>query len=207
MERVFTVTVVRDSASLEAVADEWRDLALNAIEPNSAYEPDTLLPALRELGASEGIRFVLVWVQEMAQGRRELGALFPFRGPVLYRELPVVTLRPYQQLKQRFCTPLLREGCARECMHALLDWFRNDGEGATLLEFRALAGRAPVYRVLAEVAQERNQLVLATRADGRASTLLVGEGSWDELVVSAMPLTRWAKRSVAAALGFAGALR
>jgi len=189
----FTVSVLRDRITLAAVTPEWEDLALNALEPNAFYRPGALLPALE---ASEGIRFVLVWIDA---GRR-LGALFPFHGPALYKGLPIVALKSHRHARQRLCTPLVRAGWAHQCFHALLEWFRRDGEGASLLELRSLAADGAVCRAFAEVARERNQMVLATRASERSQTLLVSDGAWGELATSTLPLLRWAKRSVANAL-------
>jgi hypothetical protein len=192
----FTVRVLRDRINLAAVRREWEDLALNALEPNAFYRPGALLSALEAHAPSEGIRFVLVWIDS---GRR-LGAVFPFRGPALYKGLPIVALKSHRQALQRLCTPLVRAECAHECFRALLEWFRRDGEGASLLELRALATDGAVCRAFADVARERNQMVLATRVSERSQTLLVSDGAWGELAMSTLPLLRWAKRSVANAL-------
>jgi hypothetical protein len=189
----FTVRVLRDPINLAAVTREWEDLALNALEPNAFYRPGALLSALEAHAPTEGIRFVLVWIDA---GRR-LGALCPFRGPALYRGLPIVALKSHRQVRQRFCTPLVRAGWAHQCFHALLEWFRRDGEGASLLELRSLAADGAVCRAFADVARERNQIVLATRVSECSQTLLVSDGAWGELAISTLPLLRWAKRGVA----------
>jgi hypothetical protein len=186
------VTVFRDRINLAAVADEWDDLARHAVEVNPAYEPAQLLRALRRQPAGEGVRFVLVWL-DGAHGRRQLGALFPFQGPLLHRGLPLVALRSWCQ----HGTPLVRQGFAHECLHALLDWFAEDGEGAALLELRSLACDGAVYRAFADVARARGQMVLSTRAGVRRRNLLIGDGPWGELGMTGLPLLRWAKRSVA----------
>jgi hypothetical protein len=82
-------------------------------------------------------------------------------------------------------------------LHALLDWFRDDGEGAALLEFARLKIGGPVYRAFAEVAREREQLVFATSAAEGRRSLLVADCAWQELAVSTLPLLRWAKRRAA----------
>jgi hypothetical protein len=192
----FTVRVLRDRINLAAVTREWEDLALNALEPNAYYRPGALLSALEVYAPTEDIRFVLVWIDA---GRR-LGALFPFRGPALYKGLPIVGLKSHRQPRQRLCTPLVRAGWEHQCFHALLEWFRRDGEGASLLELRSIATGGAVCRAFAEVARERNQIVFATRASERSQTLLVNDGAWGELAISALPLLRWAKRGVAQVL-------
>jgi hypothetical protein len=189
----FTVRVLRDRINLAAVTREWEDLALNALEPNAFYRPSAVLPTLQGPALTEGVRFVLIWIEA---GNR-LGALFPFRGPALYKGLPIVALKSHRQALQRLCTPLVRAGWAHACFHALLEWFRRDGEGASLLELRSLATDGAVCRAFAEVARERNQMVLASRVSERSQTLLVSDGAWGELAISTLPLLRWAKRGVA----------
>jgi hypothetical protein len=207
VDSAFTVTVLRDRPDLAAVASEWEDLARNAAEPNAFYRPGAVLRALDAQDGGEGIRFVLVWIDDAMQGARKLGALFPFRGPALYKGLPVVALKSHRHARQRFCTPLVRKRWAPECFHALLDWFRTDGEGASLLELRALRCHGPVYRAFAEVARQRNQLVLASPLRERSRTLLVGDSAWGELAMATLPVLRWAKRSVANALYVTRAIR
>jgi hypothetical protein len=207
VDSAFTVTVLRDRRDLAAVASEWEDLARNAVEPNAFYRPGAVLRALEAQDGGEGIRFVLVWIEDAMKGARQLGALFPFRGPALYKGLPVVALKSHRHASQRICTPLVRKRWAPECFHALLDWFRSDGDGAALLELRALPCHGPVYRAFAEVARERNQLVLASPLAQRSRTLLVGDSAWGELAMATLPVLRWAKRSVATALYATRAIR
>ncbi len=166
------IDVLRRRSELSEAVLQCADLALNCIEVSR-------LDQFR----CEGTRCVLVWL-----GGR-LGGLFPFGAPAPYRGLPLLAMRSP--------TPLLRSGGAHACVHALLDWFRRDGEGTALLEIRGLAIGGAVYRVFADVAREREQLVLcATEADGTC-TLLVADHAWDELTVSTLPLSRWAKLGAA----------
>ena len=193
MRSPFTVTVARERAELLAIVPQWLHLAQHALEPNASYRPAALLRRLRTEGQHE-VRFILMWA-----GAR-LVALFPFRGPALYRGLPVVALTLERDATQRYCTPLVRSGCARDCFRALLQWFHDDGEGASLLELRALRRDDAVVRAFADVAGERSQVVLAMQDEPHSVTLLVGEGAWGELAMSTLPMLRWAKRGVARAL-------
>ena len=179
MDGRLTVAVLRKRSELSPFAAACTDLALHCVETSSLAQY-----------RFEGTRCVLVW-----DGAERLAGLFPFGAPALYRDLPLVALKSP--------TPLLRVGRAHAALNALLDWFREDGEGAALLEFRAIRRNGPVYRALAEVAREREQLVLATSAPDGTRTLIVGDRSWDELTMSALPLVRWAKRA-AASLVYAG---
>src|SRR3954469_17224254 len=107
----FTVMVLRDRINLAAVTREWEDLAQNALEPNGFYRPRAVLPTLEAQPLTEGVRFVLIWIE----GGHRLGALFPFHGPALYKGLPIVALKSHRQALQRLCTPLVRAECAHEC--------------------------------------------------------------------------------------------
>jgi CelD/BcsL family acetyltransferase involved in cellulose biosynthesis len=64
----------RGFVQLEPIAEEWRELAERALEPNVFYEPAFALPAARVFGRDAGA--VLVWSQ--TQPRRLLG-FFPAR--------------------------------------------------------------------------------------------------------------------------------
>jgi hypothetical protein len=166
------VAVLRERSALSPIALACADLALHCTEHSRLDQP-----------RREGTRIVLVWSET------ELRGLFAFSAPAPYRELPLVALRAP--------TPLLRKGFEQQALHALLDWFRRDGEGAALLEIRALARGGPVYRAFAEVAREREQHVLAATAADGSCTLLVGDRAWNELDTSRLPLARWAKRAAA----------
>jgi hypothetical protein len=170
------ITVLRQRSDLGPFALDCADLAFHCAEPSRLAQY-----------RCEGTRCVLVW--GAAGGARKLAALFPFGAPSPYRDLPLLALKSP--------TPLLRTGWARDAVHALLDWFREDGEGAALLEFRGLRIGGPVYRAFAEVAREREQLVFAAAAAEGSRTLLIGDGAWQELAVSTLPLLRWAKRRAA----------
>jgi hypothetical protein len=166
------VDVLRRRSELSEVALQCADLALDCIETSR-------LDQYR----CEGTRCILVWVEH------RIAALFPFGAPAPYLGLPLLAMRSP--------TPLLRSGSAHACVHALLDWFRRDGEGAELLEIRGLAVGGPVYRTFADVAREREQLVLCATDADHTCTLLVGDRAWDELAVSSLPLSRWAKLGAA----------
>jgi hypothetical protein len=179
VDGAFSVAVLRRRSELSAVAADCADLALHCAERSRLDQP-----------RREGTRCVLVWTG--ARGRGKLGALIPFGAPAVYRGLPLVALRS--------CAPLLRLGWEQAALHALLDWFHADGEGAALLEFRGLARGGPIEAAFAEVARQREQLVLATAASDGSVTLLVADRKWSELTAGTQPLLRWAKRGAASML-------
>jgi hypothetical protein len=176
MEAALDVTVLRKRSDLAALAVECADLALHCAERSALHPP-----------GHEGTRCVLVWTAR--GGERRLSGLVPFGAPAFYRGLPLLALKS--------CAPLLRAGCEQASLHALLEWFRSDGEGAALLVFRSLKRDGPVYRAFAEVARQREQLVLAAPGPDGSRTLLVADRRWNELTTSTLPLLRWAKRGAA----------
>lgn len=184
MDSAVSISVLRKRSELGALAGACVDLALHCAEPTRLAQ-----------SRYEGTRCVLVWIGE--QPGRRLGALFPFGAPALYRGLPLLAMSS--------CAPLVRAGCEEACLHALLDWFRRDGEGAAWLEFRALLRGRPVYRALAEVARRRGQVVFARDAADGSCTLLVGDRAWHELAASCLPPLRWAKLRASALIYEAGA--
>ncbi|HEY7242071.1 MAG TPA: hypothetical protein VH600_23075 [Burkholderiales bacterium] len=179
MDGAFSTSVLRQRSELSAFAAECADLALHSAEAARLDQP-----------RKGGTRCVLVWTG--AQGRGRLGALIPFGAPALYLGLPLVALRS--------CAPLLRLGWEQAALHALLDWFHADGEGAGLLEFRGLASGGPVEAAFAEVARRREQLVLATTAADGSRTLLIADRKWSGPPKGGQPLLRWAKRSATSML-------
>src|ERR1051325_2327110 len=125
MDGACSAPVLRRRSERAAVAPDCAALALPCAENSRREQP-----------RHEGTRCALVWTG--ARGRGKLAALIPFGAPALYQGLPLVALRS--------CTPLLRLGWEQAALHALLDWFRADGEGAALLEFRGLARGGPGAR-------------------------------------------------------------
>ena len=74
-----TVAAVGDLATLEQHRGEWAELAARAIEANVFYEPEMLLPALRDLGPPPGWRVLLI-----RQAGRLIG-LVPLQRQALVR--------------------------------------------------------------------------------------------------------------------------
>src|ERR1051325_6155976 len=163
MDGACSAPVLRRRSERAAVAPDCAALALPCAENSRREQP-----------RHEGTRCALVWTG--ARGRGKLAALIPFGAPALYQGLPLVALRS--------CTPLLRLGWEQAALHALLDWFLADGEGAALLEFRGLARGGPVEAAVAYVAADRGQLVLATAAADDSCTRLDTDRKWSHLAES-----------------------
>ena len=136
------ITVLRELAALRALTGEWETLAAAAAEPNPAYEPWMLLPALEAFGAGQDVRIVLV--------RREGGALvglFPLRFGRRYRGL-LRTLAGWTHPHCVLCVPLVRAGFEDEVIRSVLDWAK---EHASVLELPYLPTEGVFHQALVEV--------------------------------------------------------
>jgi CelD/BcsL family acetyltransferase involved in cellulose biosynthesis len=105
--------VISDWSRLEALEQEWQDLAAAAIDTNPFYEPWMLLPALRAYSAGARVE-VLVASAKGDRGRRVLCGLFPISWRRGRAEL----------WKHRSCylaTPLLRAGFAPAALRCFFD--------------------------------------------------------------------------------------
>src|SRR5580704_10683259 len=153
-------------SELETIADEWRELAARALEPNIFYEPAFALPAAKIFGRDAGA--LLVW---SGTSPRKLLGFFPARiEPRRYGlKLPVLVgwTHPYAPLG----TPLVEREAAEPVIAAWLAHLADDPDlpGLVLLPFLpadgpfALALDAIVRRAQMPVADfnahERAQLV------------------------------------------------
>jgi CelD/BcsL family acetyltransferase involved in cellulose biosynthesis len=122
----------RNLSELESIADEWRDLAAGALEPNVFYEPAFAQPATRIFGRDAGA--LLVW---SGTSPRKLLGFFPSRIETRRYgfKLPVLVgwTNPYAPLG----TPLVEREAAEPVIAAWLAHLADDPElpGLVLLPF------------------------------------------------------------------------
>src|SRR5438309_8492344 len=100
------ITELRDAAALAALVPEWENLAANALEPNPAYEPWMLLPALEAFGCGQDLRFVA------AYHGGELAGFFPLKAESRFRGLLLRTLASWRHPHCMLCVPLVRANVA-----------------------------------------------------------------------------------------------
>src|SRR5580704_16903120 len=121
-------------SELETIADEWRELAARALEPNVFYEPAFALPAAKSFGRDSGA--LLVW-----------SGTSPRKLPVL-----VGWTHPYAPLG----TPLVEREAAEPVIAAWLAHLADDPElpGLVLLPFLPADGPfATVFDAIVRRAQ------------------------------------------------------
>src|SRR5580693_3591366 len=122
----------RSLSELESIADEWRELAARAIEPNVFYEPAFALEAAKIFGGGAGA--LLVW---SGTSPRKLLGFFPGRiEPRRYGlKLPVLVgwTHPFAPLG----TPLVEREAAEPVIATWLAYLTDDPElpGLVLLPF------------------------------------------------------------------------
>ena len=157
-----------DWSKLEAFADQWRELAAAATEPNPFYEPWMLLPALRAFATRDRVEVTLA-----------------FRGDVLCGLFPVAYRRGRAELwRHPYCyltAPLVRRGCERIAMRCWLDAMA--GRAALIrIEDMPASGRARMH--LVDELNDRAWPALFTQAYTRA--VLRRAGSPDEFLTRAL---------------------
>jgi CelD/BcsL family acetyltransferase involved in cellulose biosynthesis len=134
---------ITDWSQLEALEEEWQDLASAAAEPNAFYEPWMLLPALRAYGSTGRVEVLVASTTHL--GRRVLCGLFP----IAYR-------RGRAELwKHRSCylsTPLLRRGFAQAAMRCFFDHLERR---AGLVRLEDVPGEGPFHLHLVDELNRR----------------------------------------------------
>jgi CelD/BcsL family acetyltransferase involved in cellulose biosynthesis len=168
------VVVIDDVAELAAHIPAWEDLAREAIEPNAFYEHWMLIPALKHYGEGRSLKIVLIFAYEAGRknGRGALCGLFPveiqkqYTG--LYRKLPIKTISLWKHEFSYICTPLLRDGYARETVAAFFDWVGSYAHGCSLLELGHIPGDGPVHHLLVDLFYESKRPCLVTDSFTRA---------------------------------------
>ncbi len=122
-------------ADLVAVADDWRDLAGRALEPNVFYEPAFALAAGAVFGRDVGA--VLVW--SGAQPRKLLG-FFPARMVRRRYGLPLPVLEAWTHPYAPLGTPLVEREAAEPVISAWLTHLASDPALPGLVLLPLIAG-------------------------------------------------------------------
>src|ERR1700733_1980239 len=157
-------------SELEPIADEWRELAAHALEPNVFYEPAFALPAAKIFGRDSGA--LLVW---SGTSPRKLLGFFPGRiEPRRYGlKLPVLVgwTHPFAPLG----TPLVEREAAEPVIATWLAYLADDPElpGLVLLPFLPTDG--PFATVLDAIVRRAQMQVADFNLFQRAQLLPDGD--------------------------------
>jgi CelD/BcsL family acetyltransferase involved in cellulose biosynthesis len=122
---------------LEPIADEWRDLAARALEPNVFYEPAFAQPAAKIFGRDAGA--LLVW---SGTSPRKLLGFFPGRIEPRRYGLKLPVLVGWTHAYAPLGTPLVERETAEPVIAAWLGHLADDPElpGLVLLPFLPVDG-------------------------------------------------------------------
>ncbi len=109
------VTFVHDFKALAAIAEEWEELALNALEANVFYEPAALLPAIERFVVDGSWRVALIRL-----GQRLIG-IIPLQNHLTLRGYRTRFVQELMRHEQSFLhTPLIDRRHARVAIRAWL---------------------------------------------------------------------------------------
>lgn len=163
--RKMTVVFIKNFEMLEDYIQAWEDLAADALEPNPFYESWMLMPALEALGADKDLSVVLVLTTD--QQKPVLCGVFPLEKKARYKGLPVAALTLWRHIYSPLCTPLIRSGCARECLDTFLDWLDSQS-GCSLMDFNLISGDGPFIAILNDCLAARRRSSLVSERHSRA---------------------------------------
>jgi len=134
----------------------WDDLAQHAVEPNPFYERWMLLPAWRTFGLIDQVQLALVYRDGThPEAAPELCGLFPLRQ----RQLGHMPLRVWSLWRNQYtylCTPLLRQGAARETLQFFWNWLGHHAGGPGLWKLPHVNGDGPFQQTLIDVTNDRH---------------------------------------------------
>jgi CelD/BcsL family acetyltransferase involved in cellulose biosynthesis len=180
----YSFTVLDDLALLGNHVAAWEDLAASAVEPNVFYEPWMLLPAVEAFAQGVALRFILVYAELPGEPSR-LCALFPFERMSRYRRMPLAHLRLWKHKQCYLGTPLMRQGHARQCLAALLDWIATDPRGASFVEWGIVAEDGAFYEALTGALADTGRRSFVSKRTSRA--LLRPRGDSEAFLAEALP--------------------
>jgi CelD/BcsL family acetyltransferase involved in cellulose biosynthesis len=141
-DQAFTVEC-RPLASLQPIAEAWRDLAVHAAEPNVFYEPAFALAAAPILGSDVVVG--LVWSDSLP---RQLVGFFPVRIDRRRYGVPIPVLTGWTHRYAPLGTPLVRRDMAEPVIAAWLDHVARDPSLPGLMLLRFLSEDGPVAHAL-----------------------------------------------------------
>jgi len=160
-----------EAPALARIIDEWRDLAVNAVEPNVFYAPAMLLPALRAFAAE---RPEIAVVRDGAGRLIGLAPVAPQKG---YSRLPVRYLATWMHKHCFFAAPLVRRGFEEEFFGALFDLIERRG---AFLRLRHLDAEGPLHAAAAAVAKQTGRI--SSPSAGYARAMLAAPWTTDDYI-------------------------
>jgi hypothetical protein len=161
------VDVVDTPDALEPHRRAWDDLACEALEPNPFYESWMLAPAWRLFGLDDGVQVAFVYRDgPRPQDPPELCGLFPLIQR-RFGNWPITNWTLWQHQYGFCCTPLLRQGIAREALHEFWNWLEIS-DGPAVWELPLVPADGAFQQTLIDVANDRQSLYHVVQRYNRA---------------------------------------
>ncbi|GGB87715.1 hypothetical protein GCM10011494_02590 [Novosphingobium endophyticum] len=131
--------------ALEAETDAWDRLALDAAEPNPFFESWYLLPSLRHLPDTGGVRILRF------EHAGRLAGLLPVVRAARYYRWPVPQIASWLHANCFCGVPLVARGCEVPFWQAVLNWADAHPGSALFMHLRGIALGGPLHKALEDV--------------------------------------------------------
>ncbi len=156
-----SVTLVESVDELRSHLPAWERLVEKAVEPNIFYEPWMLLPGWEQYGRETNLQVALIYApcRKNPKGDRVLCGLLPLERHRGLGRLPVGNVQAWRYPHCFLRTPLVRCDYVEETLTALLDWLRDDPQGAPVLRLDYISGEGTLHRKLIEILYRRGHTV------------------------------------------------
>ena len=155
--RPLTVTLVDSVDELRNHLPAWERLVEKAVEPNIFYEPWMLIPGWEQYGGETNLQVAMIYApcRKNPQGNPVLCGLLPLERHRGLGGLPVGNVQAWRYPHCFLRTPLVRSDYVHETVGALLDWLRDDPQGAPVLRLDYISGEGALHHALVELLHRR----------------------------------------------------
>ena len=147
---------------LEAEVDAWDQLARDASEPNPFFESWYLLPSLRHLPETDGVK-VLRFERDGV-----LAGLLPIVRAGRYYRWPVPQMSSWLHANCFCGVPLVAKGAEAAFWRAVLRWADDEAGAALFMHLRGIVLGGPLHSALAALAVEEGRQVEVVHTEARA---------------------------------------
>lgn len=160
------VVAVTDARDLAAHRTAWTDLVQDAIEPNSFYEPWSLIPLLEAFGEGD---WTVLFIYDDAEGdeSRSLIGVVPLQKSRL-RVLPWPIWSLWENPYCFHCVPLLRQRVAARALSAVGKWINRSTSTVPLLDWHHVSADGPLRQTLGTMIYENSWTATSRDSYGRA---------------------------------------
>lgn len=150
----WSIRVVTDPEQIANEQSAWMDLACDAVETNSFYEPWFFLSAVRS--NLMGVRdWQILVLEHTEKNRTQWVGFFPFhrigsRWSPLGRQLKLAV-----HLQSYLSTPLIRHGFVPEVLDQLFKHLSQDSESPNVMQWPLNTMGGPIHQALIDIARRK----------------------------------------------------